>query len=238
MFALRPSPGGLGLNEPPGFHDSPSPTTIKATISSIEWSEEAKTVCEARLQEMRSIRLRGNVPLAFDSDVRFDPSIYMGMYIFERPSHDGLKPGVEVTYKTFPGYGFLPRKGYLTTVNGLTNAFRVNRRIQIHGTDDDPQWELMIHELDAEVLASYVTGTSMVRAEHKFTKEAILISKLWVNKVWSLDHCFNALAIAALDQQLGLDQLTVIFDHQAPDGRLTDSVDWQNIEWGFTKPPI
>lgn len=91
---------------------------------------------------------------------------------------------------------------------------------------------------EADVLASYVTWTSMVRAEHKFTKEAILMSKLWMNKVWSWDHCFNALAIAALDQQLGLDQLTVVFDHQAPDGRLPDSVDWQNIEWGFTKPPI
>ncbi|KAK1525492.1 hypothetical protein CABS01_00581 [Colletotrichum abscissum] len=64
------------------------------------------------------------------------------------------------------------------------------------------------------------------------------MSKLWMNKVWSWDHCFNALAIACLDQQLGLDQLTVVFDHQARDGRLPDSVDWQNVEWGFTKPPI
>ncbi|KAI3554044.1 hypothetical protein CABS03_04205 [Colletotrichum abscissum] len=78
----------------------------------------------------------------------------------------------------------------------------------------------------------------MVRAEHRFTKKAILMSKLWMNKVWSWDHCFNALAIACLDQQLGLDQLTVVFDHQARDGRLPDSVDWQNVEWGFTKPPI
>ncbi|KAG7050872.1 glycogen debranching protein [Colletotrichum scovillei] len=293
MFALRPLPAGLGLNEPPGFHDSPSPTTIQATISSIQWSYESKIVCEARFQDLRSIRLRGNVPLAFDSDARSDPSVYMGMYVFERPPYDGLKAGVEVTYKTFPGYRFLPTKGNLTTVNGQTNAFRVNRRIQIQGTDDDPQWELIIHELDvrenlpqmtwkenscklaleeaknttfermgekmakefddfvvamcpwaegkpteAEVLASYVTWTSMVRAEHKFTKEAVLMSKLWMNKVWSWDHCFNALAIAALDQQLGLDQLTVVFDHQAPDGRLPDSVDWQNVEWGFTKPPI
>ncbi|KAK1475106.1 hypothetical protein CTAM01_15738 [Colletotrichum tamarilloi] len=293
MFALRPLPGGLGLNEPPGFHDSPSPTTIQATISSIQWSYESKIVCEATFQDLRSIRLRGNVPLAFDSDARSDPSVYMGMYVFERPPYDGLKAGVEVTYKTFPGYRFLPTKGNLTTVNGQTNAFRVNRRIQIQGTDDDPQWELIIHELDvrenlpqmtwkenscklaleeaknttfermgekmakefddfvvamcpwtegkpteAEVLASYVTWTSMVRAEHKFTKEAVLMSKLWMNKVWSWDHCFNALAIAALDQQLGLDQLTVVFVHQAPDGRLPDSVDWQNVEWGFTKPPI
>lgn len=293
VFALRPLPGGLNLDEPVGFHDSPSPVTMKATVSSIQWSHEGKIVCEATFQDLRSIRLRGNVPLAFDSDVRSDPSIYMGMYVFERPPHDGLKAGVEVTYKTFPGYRFLPINGYLTTVNGQTNAFRVNRRVQIQGTDDDPRWELIFHELDvrenkpqttwkgdpckmvlkdaeetsfenvkrkmgrefddfalalcpwaggkpteAEVLASYVTWTSMVRAEHKYTKEAILMSKLWMNKVWSWDHCFNALAAAALDQQLGLDQLTVVFDHQAPDGRLPDSVDWQNVEWGFTKPPI
>ncbi|KAL0777243.1 hypothetical protein CaCOL14_006761 [Colletotrichum acutatum] len=119
----------------------------------------------------------------------------MGMYVFERPPQDGLKAGVEVTYKTFPGYRFLPTKGYLII-------------------------------------------TSMVRAEHKFTKKAILMSKLWMNKVWSWDHCFNALAIASLDQQLGLDQLTVVFDHQAPDGRLPDSIVWQDVEWGFTKPPI
>ncbi|KAK1712333.1 hypothetical protein BDP67DRAFT_490246 [Colletotrichum lupini] len=193
MFALRPLPGGLGLNEPPGFHDSPSPTTIQATVSSIQWSYESKIVCEATFQDLRSIRLRGNVPLAFDSDVRSDPSVYMGMYVFERPPYDGLKAGVEVTYKTFPGYRFLPTKGNLTTVNGQTNAFRTNRRIQIHQvTDDDPQWEFIIHEL----------------------------------------------GVPCLDQQLGLDQLTVVFDHQARDGRLPDSVDWQNVEWGFTKPPI
>ncbi|KAI8300574.1 hypothetical protein K4K59_001454 [Colletotrichum sp. SAR11_240] len=293
VFALRPLPSGLKLDESPGFHSSPSPTVIKATVSSIQWSHEGRIVCEATFQDVRSIRLRGNIPLAFDSDVRSDPSIYMGMYVFERPAHNGLKAGVDVTYKTFPGYRFLPIKGYLTTVNGQTNAFRVNRRVQIQGTDDDPEWELVFHELDvrkgmpqiaskesscntvlqdakdisfedvkrnmartfddftltlcpwtggkpteAEVLASYVTWTSMVRSEHKFTKEAILMSKLWMNKVWSWDHCFNALAIAALDRQLGLDQLAVVFDHQAPDGRLPDSVDWQNIEWGFTKPPI
>ncbi|KAK7458326.1 hypothetical protein Landi51_01149 [Colletotrichum acutatum] len=190
MFALRPLPGGLELNEPPGFHDSPSPTIFQATVSSIQWSYET-----------------------FDSDVRSDPSVYMGMYVFERPPQDGLKAGVEVTYKTFPGYRFLPTKGYLIIVSGQTNAFR---------------WELIVHELD----------TSMVRAEHKFTKKAILMSKLWMNKVWSWDHCFNALAIASLDQQLGLDQLTVVFDHQAPDGRLPDSIVWQDVEWGFTKPPI
>ncbi|VUC37248.1 unnamed protein product [Clonostachys rosea] len=294
MFALRPLPDGLALTTLPGFHATPSPTDVKATVSSIQWVHKSQVVCEATFQDLRSIRLRGTVPLAFDSDVQSDPSVYMGMYVFERPSCDGLAASVEVVYKTLPGYRFLPIKGHLTTINGTSSAFRVNRRIQVQGTDEDPFWELIFHELDVqprgmvqimchedscksilkdagersfetvkkemskefddfafslcpwsgnnltetETLASYVTWTSMVRAEAKYTREAVLMSKLWMNKVWSWDHCFNALALASIDRQLALDQLAVIFDHQAPDGRLPDSVDWQNVEWGFTKPPI
>ena len=90
----------------------------------------------------------------------------------------------------------------------------------------------------AESLASYVMWTSMVRPAGRLTREVILMSKLWMNKVWSWDNCFNALGIAPLSLHTAVDQLQQLYDFQAADGRLPDSVDWQNVEWAFTKPPI
>lgn len=59
-------------------------------------------VCEATFQDLRSIRIKGNVPLAFDTDVTSDPSDYMGMYPTPRPPLEKIAAGVEVVYKTFP----------------------------------------------------------------------------------------------------------------------------------------
>jgi hypothetical protein len=64
------------------------------------------------------------------------------------------------------------------------------------------------------------------------------MSKLWMNKIWSWDNCINALGVASLDLGLAIGQIQQLYDYQAPDGRLPDSVDWLIIEWGFTKPPI
>jgi glycogen debranching enzyme len=91
---------------------------------------------------------------------------------------------------------------------------------------------------DTEILAAYVMWTSTVRAGGHFTRESILMSKLWMNKIWSWDNCINALGVACLDIDLAVGQLMALYDHQAPDGRIPDSVDWLLVEWGFTKPPI
>lgn len=90
----------------------------------------------------------------------------------------------------------------------------------------------------SERLAAYVTWTSMVRPGGHFTKEAVLMSKLWMNKVWSWDNCINAVGVAPLSMDLAVDQMRIAYSLQTADGRLPDSVDWLCIEWAYTKPPI
>jgi glycogen debranching enzyme len=66
----------------------------------------------------------------------------------------------------------------------------------------------------------------------------VLMSKHWMDKVWSWDHCFNALALAAADPVAALDQFLLPFDHQAPSGALPDSVAHSEVLYNFVKPPI
>ena len=56
------------------------------------------------------------------------------------------------------------------------------------------------------------------------TRPAVLMSKHWMDKVWSWDHCFNALALAAGVPELAWDQFQLPFDHQDAAGALPDSV--------------
>jgi glycogen debranching enzyme len=64
------------------------------------------------------------------------------------------------------------------------------------------------------------------------------MSKHWMDKVWSWDHCFNALALAAGLPDLAWDQFLMPFDHQDPSGALPDSVTHSEILYNFVKPPI
>ncbi|KOV82412.1 hypothetical protein ADL02_22415, partial [Streptomyces sp. NRRL WC-3723] len=48
----------------------------------------------------------------------------------------------------------------------------------------------------AAELAAYVLWWGRVRPTGLVTGPAVLMSKHWMDKVWSWDHCFNALALA------------------------------------------
>jgi len=77
-----------------------------------------------------------------------------------------------------------------------------------------------------------------VEPEGLMTRRAILMSKNWMTNVWSWDNCFNALAVASADPQLAWDQLLLMFDHQAPNGSLPDSVNDSELVCTFVKPPV
>ncbi|KND41784.1 amylo-alpha-1,6-glucosidase, partial [Streptomyces stelliscabiei] len=62
--------------------------------------------------------------------------------------------------------------------------------------------------------------------------------KHWMDKVWSWDHCFNALALAPGLPGLALDQFHLPFDHQDETGALPDSVTHSEVLHNFVKPPI
>ena len=69
-------------------------------------------------------------------------------------------------------------------------------------------------------------------------RPSMLMSKNWMNQVWSWDHCFNAMALAYGDADAAWDQLMGMFDHQSPTGQLPDSFSGFEASWTFVKPPI
>ena len=75
----------------------------------------------------------------------------------------------------------------------------------------------------AAVKAGYVLWSATVAPAGFVTREAVLMSKHWMDSVWSWDHCFNALALSSLPD-LALDQFLLPFDHQDETGALPDSV--------------
>ncbi|MDQ0718497.1 hypothetical protein QFZ55_007949 [Streptomyces luteogriseus] len=90
----------------------------------------------------------------------------------------------------------------------------------------------------AAELAAYVVWSAAVRPTGLVTRPAVLMSKHWMDKVWSWDHCFNALALAPGCPDLALDQFALPFDHQDDSGALPDSVTHSEVLYNFVKPPI
>ncbi|WP_263731550.1 amylo-alpha-1,6-glucosidase [Cellulomonas sp. SG140] len=90
----------------------------------------------------------------------------------------------------------------------------------------------------AAALAAYVMWSATVRPAGFLGREAVLMSKHWMDKVWSWDHCFNALALAPGRPAEALDQLLLPFDHQDASGALPDSVTHSEVLHNFVKPPI
>ena len=87
-------------------------------------------------------------------------------------------------------------------------------------------------------LACYVLWSSLVSPGGCLQRPSILMSMHWMDKVWSWDHCFNALAISQGDARLAWDQFLLPFDHQEPTGALPDSVAHFEVLYNFVKPPI
>jgi glycogen debranching enzyme len=90
----------------------------------------------------------------------------------------------------------------------------------------------------AAELAAYVMWSATVNPAGFLTRPGVLMSKHWMDKVWSWDHCFNALALAAGEPGLAWDQFQLPFDHQDPTGALPDSITHSEVLYNFVKPPI
>jgi hypothetical protein len=87
-------------------------------------------------------------------------------------------------------------------------------------------------------LAAYIMWSATVAPGGFLARPAVLMSKHWMDKVWSWDHCFNAIALAAGDPELAWHQFMLPFDHQDPTGALPDSVTHSEVLYNFVKPPI
>ena len=93
-------------------------------------------------------------------------------------------------------------------------------------------------ENETAASAAYVLWSATVAPRGFLRRESILMSKHWMDKVWSWDHCFNALALAAGLPAESLEQFLVVFDQQDEFGGLPDSVTHSEILDNFVKPPI
>lgn len=81
--------------------------------------------------------------------------------------------------------------------------------------------------------------TSAIAGPRGFmTRRATFMSNHWMNHIWSWDHCFVAFAYAAKAPARAWDEFMSIFDAQAEDGSLPDSVGDGDIIRNFVKPPV
>ena len=90
----------------------------------------------------------------------------------------------------------------------------------------------------ARALAAYVQWSALAAPAGRFIREVMLMSKDRMPNIWSWDHCFNAVALAARHPRLAWDQWAIPFDFQNAHGALPDSVNDHDIVWNFTKPPV
>ncbi|MCQ0112456.1 amylo-alpha-1,6-glucosidase [Zhouia amylolytica] len=88
------------------------------------------------------------------------------------------------------------------------------------------------------VLAAYINWSSIVAPRGLLKRPTMLMSKNWMHRVWSWDHCFNALALAEGNPQLAWDQFMVMFDQQHENGALPDCMDDYSMIRGYVKPPV
>jgi len=93
-------------------------------------------------------------------------------------------------------------------------------------------------ETPAAALAAYVLWSATVAPEGLATRESVLMSMHWMDKLWSWDHCFNALALAHGETDAAVDQFLAPFDHQDATGALPDSITHSEVLYNYVKPPI
>lgn len=86
--------------------------------------------------------------------------------------------------------------------------------------------------------AALVHWSSVVAPHGHLHRHTMLMSKDLMNRVWSWDHCFNALALAQQDMVLAWDQFVLFFDHQDTQGALPDFLADTLCSFSFCKPPI
>ena len=86
--------------------------------------------------------------------------------------------------------------------------------------------------------AAYVLWSATVAPAGFVTRESVLMSKHWMDKVWSWDHTFNALALAPGLPDAAIDQFFAPFDHQDAAGAMPDSITHSEVLYNYVKPPI
>jgi len=167
--------------------------------------------------------------------------------------------GGDVCVAIPPGdLGHTHRSGipYQVDFNGTAGAIRLSRYEQ-HFDDSLPgfetaagdwltRWQAWLEKIpavpaayrEAAEQAWYLLWSSEVAPAGKLTRPTVLMSKYWMNSIWSWDNCFNALSIARANPELAWGQLLLFFEHLDPGGIAPDQINDLYEHYCFTKPPI
>ena len=105
-----------------------------------------------------------------------------------------------------------------------------------HWLEGSPKSDTEYHS--ARELAAYITWSAVVKPHGLLKRPTMLMSKNYMAKVWSWDHCFNALALAPAHPQLAWDQMLVMADEQDEFGCYPDACNDTSLIFNYTKPPI
>lgn len=91
---------------------------------------------------------------------------------------------------------------------------------------------------EVDLAAVYLNYSCTVKPEGNLKRYAMLMSKNFMNRVWSWDHAFNAWALSYKDPVKAWDQFMIMFDYQLSNGRIPDDVSDSEINCVYCKPPV
>ncbi len=91
---------------------------------------------------------------------------------------------------------------------------------------------------DARKRAAHLLWSAAVAPRGYIRRESVLMSKKWMNGVWSWDHAFNAICLADADFDLAWDQFMCVFDNQDASGQVPDVTSDGAVVFSFVKPPV
>lgn len=81
--------------------------------------------------------------------------------------------------------------------------------------------------------------SSFIHAQDVFSNDTMLMSKKVMSRVWTWDHCFNALCLAEADSVKAFNQFFVPYPLQSESGVLYDAASPNHpVFRGDTKPPV
>jgi hypothetical protein len=259
--------GGLNpvLRLTPLSSDGRSTTTITATPGRLTWTHPSGKI-EAAFESPDTLRLRGSgLALALDAAIT-ELTPFTGTYFHDADAHVFTSYETGRRYRVTRLTGRATTRGTQTlgkAERGLTldgdhweAAIEEYEAARPPYSSSEPFEAVCAASLSAFTsfadaiapwrgpdtpaaeLAAYVLWSATVRPAGFLGRPSVLMSKHWMNKVWSWDHCFNALALAAGDPELAWDQYQVLFDHQDASGALPDSVTHSEVLFNYVKPPI
>ncbi len=87
-------------------------------------------------------------------------------------------------------------------------------------------------------LAAYLDWSALVEPSGNFKRESMIMSKTWMNGLWSWDHCFNALAMSYSHPDIAWNQIMTMFDVQNELGALPDAIFVNDLQWAHLKIPM